>query len=72
MSVSPNVRVVVNGEEREIASERSLRELIAELGLDLELVAVELNRDLVPRRDLAGTRLRDGDRVEIVEFVGGG
>ncbi len=65
-------RVTVNGEPREIAADRSIRDLVAELGLDVELVAVERNRELVPRRDLATARLHEGDRLEIVEFVGGG
>ena len=50
----------------------TLATLIERLSLAPERVAVELNRDVVRRADWPATRLSDGDRVEIVHFVGGG
>jgi thiamine biosynthesis protein ThiS len=50
----------------------TLLTLIEQLALTPERVAVELNRDVVRRADWPDTRLADGDRVEIVHFVGGG
>jgi thiamine biosynthesis protein ThiS len=66
------VRIVINGEDREFTSVASLSDLLAQLGMKLDRVAVELNRDLVPRDRWPATMLDDGDKLEIVHFVGGG
>jgi sulfur carrier protein len=66
------MRVVVNGEERQVPSEATVRELLAELGLAGQLVAVERNAAIVPRAEHGNTTLREGDEVEVVHFVGGG
>ncbi|GIW41719.1 MAG: sulfur carrier protein ThiS [Candidatus Binatia bacterium] len=64
--------VTVNGELREIPEGLSVAELLQELGIRTGRIAVELNREVLPR-DLYGTRrLADGDVVEIVHFIGGG
>ena len=65
------MRVVINAEERELTAS-TLEALIAELGMKADRVAVELNREIVPRARWSATALRDGDRLEIVHFVGGG
>ena len=66
------MRVELNGEPKELAEGMTLATLIEQLSLAPERVAVELNRDVVRRADWPATRLNDGDRVEIVHFVGGG
>ncbi|MDQ3037337.1 MAG: sulfur carrier protein ThiS [Myxococcota bacterium] len=66
------MRLEVNGEAREIAEGTTVRELLALLALGGELVAVERNEEIVPRAEHASAVLRDGDRLEIVRFVGGG
>lgn len=63
--------IIVNGEERETAA-ATVAELVAELGLDVRKVAVERNLQILPRALHASTALEDGDRLEIVQFVGGG
>ena len=65
------MRLTINGEERE-ASASSVEELVTELGLDPRKVAVERNLEIVPRSTYEATALADGDRIEIVQFVGGG
>ena len=65
------MRLVINAEERELAVS-TLDTLIAELGMQADRVAVELNREIVPRARWSATTLREGDRLEIVHFVGGG
>jgi thiamine biosynthesis protein ThiS len=67
-----NLRIHVNGETREIAGGTSLAELVARLDLAPERIAVELNREVVSRASWPHTRLNEGDRIEIVHFVGGG
>ena len=66
------ISVIVNGEPQEIPPDVSLLELLRHLELDPRAVVVELNREIVRRPALDGTTVRDGDRVELVHFVGGG
>jgi sulfur carrier protein len=62
----------VNGEPRVVKENMSLTELVAALSLKAEQVAIELNQSVVRRAQWESTRLREGDKVEIVHFVGGG
>ncbi len=66
------MEIRLNGEVRAIAEGLSVAQLVELLGLGARRVAVELNRDIVPRASFAATRLRPGDVVEVVQFVGGG
>ena len=66
------MQLTINGEAREIAGAADVAALVLELGLDLKKVAVERNLEIVPRSLYAKTPLADGDRIEIVQFVGGG
>ena len=66
------MRIVLNGEEQQHAEGLSLAALVEQLGMKPDRVAVELNREIVPRERWPQTTLRDGDRLEIVHFVGGG
>ena len=66
------MKIQINGSTREVRSELTVAELLEELELRPEQVAVELNQRLVARRLRAETRLSDGDRVELVTLVGGG
>jgi len=64
--------ITLNGEQRRILTAASVRDLIRELGLDEDAVAVERNRAIVRKPSWAETMLRSGDRIEVVRFVGGG
>ena len=66
------MKIVVNGEAREVDDGATVEQLVAALGIDRRSVAVEKNREIVPRSQHATTPLTDGDRVEIVTMVGGG
>jgi thiamine biosynthesis protein ThiS len=69
------MKLQINGEDREFdlpAAPFALAALIETLGMKPDRVAVELNRDIVPRDRWPDTPLNDGDRLEIVQFVGGG
>ena len=69
------MKLHVNGDERsfdKISPSFTLSALIEALGMKADRVAVELNRDIVPRDRWAATTLNEGDRLEIVHFVGGG
>ena len=64
-------RIQVNGETRAVSAATVLA-LVEELGLDVRKVAVERTLEIVPRSLHATTALADGDRIELVQFVGGG
>ena len=64
--------ITLNGEPRGVAPGTSIAALVGQIGLDPARVAVERNREIVPRSTLADFPLADGDVLEIVHFVGGG
>ncbi|MBI1739335.1 MAG: sulfur carrier protein ThiS [Acidobacteriales bacterium] len=65
------MNLTINGENRALPT-GTLGALVEHLGMKLDRVAIELNREIVPREQWAQTPLKDGDRLEIVHFVGGG
>jgi len=66
------VRVTLNGEERELEPGLDLAGLLRGLGLNPHKVAVERNLAIVPRSLYSATALAEGDKIEIVHFIGGG
>ena len=66
------MKVRVNGEEKEIADGFSIARLLEELQIRTGRVVVELNQDIVSRAQHGSTLLKEGDALEIVNFVGGG
>ncbi len=66
------MQIQLNGENHELAGSCTLEELVRELSLTPPRVAIELNQAVVRRDQWAQTNLNEGDRVEIVHFVGGG
>lgn len=66
------MKLQINGQEREVAEGLTLSALVEQLGMKPDRVAVELNREIVSRQLWPGTSLQSGDRLEIVQFVGGG
>lgn len=68
----PVPTIVLNGASRPLAAPMTVADLVAELGLDARQIAVERNREIVPRAQYSATPLADGDHLEIVTFVGGG
>ena len=67
-----DLTLTLNGELHRVSHGATLASLLEQLELDPRGVVVELNRRIVRRPELAGTRLNDGDAVELVHFVGGG
>ncbi len=70
--LSQPMQLVVNGEEQQVEQSTTVKQLLASLGLADTLVAVERNEEVVPRAQHERTQLNEGDRVEVVHFVGGG
>lgn len=65
------MNLIINGESRAHSAD-TLSALVEELGMKPDRVAIELNREIVPRDRWPQTKLKDGDQLEIVHFVGGG
>ncbi len=70
--VGSGIQVTINGEPRSVPQGTSLDGLVALLGVPEDRVAVEYNKQVVRRGQWAAVPLAEGDRVEIVQFVGGG
>ncbi|MFA9478365.1 sulfur carrier protein ThiS [Phycisphaerales bacterium AB-hyl4] len=65
------MNVTLNGEKQDVNA-RTVRELVEQLGMGKQAVAVEVNRELVPRKLHDSTELNEGDVIELVTLVGGG
>jgi sulfur carrier protein len=73
--IQSTVKLLINGDERTFepaSAPFTVAALVEQLGMKGDRVAIELNRDIVPRDRWADTHLAEGDRLEIVHFVGGG
>jgi sulfur carrier protein len=66
------VKVFINGETKEISKELNLIDLLEEFSLPTERIAIELNKQVVRKKDWESILVNDADRIEIVHFVGGG
>lgn len=66
------VRLTINGEDRQIGGPLSVCDLLASLGMDPTKIAVERNLEIVPRSQYGAVVVGEGDRLEIVHFIGGG
>lgn len=66
------MRLTVNGEERSFPAGLSVAGLLETLEVDARRVVVERNREIVERGRLEEVLLKEGDRIEVVQFVGGG
>ena len=66
------MKLEINGEMRSVPASATIRELLENLAIKPERIAVELNRCIIKRRDWDRTPVMEADRIEIVQFVGGG
>ena len=70
--MSAAVKIVVNGETREVPEGLGVSALVSHLGLPVDRVAIERNLEILPRSQWGATAVQPGDRYEIVHLVGGG
>jgi sulfur carrier protein len=71
-TVQPTLTLEINGEARSVSTVSNVKELLEFLAISQDRIAVELNRRIIRRQEWATTTLNDRDRIEIVQFVGGG
>lgn len=67
-----SLRLIINGENREVPDSLNVAELLKLLNLSSERVAIELNRNVIRRADWSNIKLNENDKLEIIHFVGGG
>ena len=66
------MKILINGETKEISNELDLQELLTHFSLPLQNVAIELNKKVVRKKDWESIKVADGDKLEVIHFVGGG
>lgn len=66
------MEIIVNGEPREIVDDYTAAQLVEAMGLADRRIAMEVNQEIVPRSTFAEHRFQPGDKVEIVQAIGGG
>ena len=66
------MKILINGETKEISTELNLSELLKRFSLPSKRVAIELNKEVVRKKDWENIKITEGDRLEVVHFVGGG
>ncbi len=67
-----DMRIIINGTENLYKIGLTVETMVEQLGLDRRKIAVERNREIVPKTEFSSTNLCDGDEIEIVHFIGGG
>jgi sulfur carrier protein len=70
--MAEEIQIQVNGEQRGWQADATVEDLLRELAIKTERVAVELNLEILDRKEYDQRRLKQGDRVEILSFIGGG
>ena len=66
------MQIIINGERRELRENATVSEMLAAFEMPDERIAVELNREIVRKKDWTNITVKDADKIEIVHFVGGG
>ena len=66
------MKVLINGETKEISNQLNLSELLKYFSLPQERIAIELNKEVVRKKDWENIKIVEGDRLEVIHFVGGG
>ena len=70
--VKLKINVIINGETREFESEVTLAQVLKELSLEGKVMAAAVNMDIVKQNEWDSYRLKDNDKLELLDFVGGG
>ena len=72
MKIKNKIKITVNGKQIQIIPNYSLKNLIAKLRIPLNKIAIELNKKIIDKNRISKIRLKKGDKIEIVHFIGGG
>ena len=72
MNIKNKIKITVNGKQMQIISKFTLKSLITKLQMPLNKIAIELNKKIIDKNRISKIRLKKGDKIEIVHFIGGG
>ena len=72
MNIKNKIKITVNGKQMQIIPKFTLKSLITKLKMPLNKIAIELNKKIIDKNRISKIRLKKGDKVEIVHFIGGG
>jgi len=72
MNIKNKIKITVNGKQMQIIPKFSLKSLIAKLKMPLNKIAIELNKKIIDKKRISKIKLKKGDKIEIVHFIGGG
>ena len=72
MKVKNKIKITVNGKQMQIIPKFTLKSLITKLKMPLNKIAIELNKKIIDKNRISKIRLKKGDKIEIVHFIGGG
>jgi thiamine biosynthesis protein ThiS len=72
MNKKNKIKIIVNGKQMTIKLKFSLKNLVDKLKLPIGRVAIELNRQIVNKKNISRVLLKTGDKIEVVHFIGGG
>ena len=72
MKIKNKIKITVNGKQMQIIPKFTLKSLITKLKMPLNKIAIELNKKIIDKNRISEIRLKKGDKIEIVHFIGGG
>ena len=72
MNIKNKIKITVNGKQMQIIPKFTLKSLVTKLKMPLNKIAIELNKKIVDKNRISKIRLKKGDKIEIVHFIGGG
>lgn len=72
MNIKNKIKITVNGKQMQIIPIFTLKSLITKLKMPLNKIAIELNKKIIDKNRISKIRLKKGDKIEIVHFIGGG
>ncbi len=72
MNIKNKIKITVNGKQMQIIPKFSMKSLITKLKMPLNKIAIELNKKIIDKKRISNIKLKKGDKIEIVHFIGGG
>ena len=72
MNIKNKIKITVNGKQMQIIPKFTLKSLITKLKIPLNKIAIELNKKIIDKKKISKIKLKKGDKIEIVHFIGGG
>ena len=72
MNIKNKIKITVNGKQMQIIPKLSMKNLIAKLKIPVNKIAIELNKKIIDKKRISKIQLKNGDKIEIVHFIGGG